>query len=65
MLEEGLYWTLKPIIKAIIKKILSINVKEAKQKKVSKSTLWEMKERLNKDPKNFNWKTKAVRKLLF
>ncbi|HLC86725.1 MAG TPA: hypothetical protein VJH65_00395 [Candidatus Nanoarchaeia archaeon] len=47
-----------------IKKILSINIKEAKQKKVSKSTLWEMKERLKKDSKNFNWKTKAVKKLL-
>jgi len=47
-----------------MKKILSMTSKEAKQKKVSKSTLWEMKERLKKDPKNFNWKTKAVKKLL-
>ena len=47
-----------------IEKIMKISNKEARGHKVSKSTLWEMKERLRKDPKHFNWKTKAVRKLL-
>jgi len=47
-----------------INKILRLSFKDAKGYKVSKSTLWEMKERLKKDPTNFNWKTKAVKKLL-
>ena len=46
------------------RKILSMSVKEAKLKRVSKSTLWEMKERLQKDPKGFNWNTKAVKNIL-
>lgn len=45
-------------------KILGLSFKDAKGYKVSKSTLWEMKERLRKDPSHFNWKTKAVKKLL-
>lgn len=47
-----------------IKKILSMSVGERKERKVSKSTYSEMKERLKKDSKNFNWKTKAVKKIL-
>ncbi len=47
-----------------IEKIMKISFKEARGHKVSKSTLWEMKDRLRKDPINFNWKTKAVKKLL-
>ena len=48
-----------------IDKIMQLSLKDAKEYKVSKSTLWEMKERLRKGPSNFNWKTKAVKKLLF
>ncbi|MDP2926261.1 MAG: hypothetical protein Q8N99_07830 [Nanoarchaeota archaeon] len=46
------------------KKILNMGIKEARDKKVSKSTLWEMQKRLKKNTKKFNWNTKAVKKLL-
>lgn len=46
------------------KRILAISFKEARDKNVSKSTLWEMQERLKKDSDNFNWNTIAVKKLL-
>lgn len=46
------------------KKILKMSFKEAHKRGVSKSTLWEMKDRLRKNPKKFNWRTIAVNKLL-
>ncbi len=50
--------------KNVTKKVLKMSSKEALEKGVPKQTLSDMKKRLRKNTKKFNWKTKAARKLL-
>jgi len=45
-------------------KILNMTIPEARNKGVSRSTFWDIQQRVKKDSKSFKWDSKAVRKLL-
>jgi len=48
--------------KEIYERILNMTPKEAREKDVSRPTLWKIKQKI-KDGKKINFKTKSVRKL--